>query len=125
MASKIFTSFHQVSWFCWCRFTSKVLGIGAAERSWGDVNTIKYGKRSAISSDVSEKQSIIYTSACIESARIEQYQSNKKLYQFFSSHTWNEEDYSFDHQLDKWGVDRVFSEHSEPVKRELRVYIED
>ena len=56
------------------RVTSKVLGIGAAERSWGDVKTIKYGKRSAISSYVSEKQSIFNTSACIESAIIEQYQ---------------------------------------------------
>ena len=47
--------------FVACRVTSKVLVIGAAERSWGDVKTIKYGKRSAISSDVSEKQSIVYT----------------------------------------------------------------
>ena len=51
--------------FVACRVTSKVLGIGAAERSWGDVKTIKYGKRSAISIDVSEKQSIVYTSTCI------------------------------------------------------------
>ena len=50
--------------------TSKVLGIGAAELSWGDVKTIKYGKRSAISIDVSEKHSIVYTYTCIESARI-------------------------------------------------------
>ena len=51
----------------------KVLGIGASERSWGDVKTIKSGKRSDISSDVSEKQSIFCTSACIESDIIEQY----------------------------------------------------
>ena len=63
---------HQtkVLGFVACRVTSKVLGIGAAERSWGDVNTIKFWKRSAISSDVSEKHSIVYKSACIESARI-------------------------------------------------------
>ena len=54
-----------------CRVTSKVLGIGAEERYWGDVKTIIYGEISAISSDVSEKQSITYTSSCIESARIE------------------------------------------------------
>ena len=78
-----------------------------------------------ISSDVSDKQSIVYTSACIESAIIEQYHSNKQLYDNCSSRTWNEEDDVFDNQLDKWGVDRVFSEHSEPVKRELRSYIED
>ena len=110
--------FNKVLDFFACRVTSKVLGIGSAERSWGDVKTIKSGKISAISSDVSEKQSIVYTSACIESSRIEQYQYDKQLYDNISSHTWNEEDYAFDHQLDKWGLDRVFSEHSEPVKRE-------
>ena len=81
------------------------------------MKTIKSGKRSAISSDVSEIQSIVYTSACIESARIEKYQANKQLYDNISSHTWNEEDDAFDHQLDEWGVDQVFSEHSEPLKK--------
>ena len=117
--------FTKVLGFVACRVTSKVLVIGAAERSWGDVKTIKPGKISAISSDVSEKQSIVYTSASIESARIVKYQADKQLYDNISSHTWNEEDDAFDHQLDKWCVDRVFSEHSEPVKRELRSYIED
>ena len=41
-----------------------------------------------------------------------------------SGHTWNEEGDAFDHQLEKWGVEKVFSEHSEPIKRELRAYIE-
>ena len=62
--------FTKVLVFFACIVTSKVLGIGAAESSWGDVKTIKSGKRSAISSDVSEKQSIVYTSTCIESAII-------------------------------------------------------
>ena len=79
--------FTKVLGFVACRVTSKVLGIGAAESSWGDVKTIKSGKISAISSDVPEKQSIVYTSACIESAIIEQYQSDKQLYENFSSHT--------------------------------------
>ena len=82
--------FTKVLGFFACRFTSKVLGIGAAEQSWGDVKTIKYGKRSAISSDVSEKHSIVYTSACIESTKLEQYQSDKQLYDNTSSYTWNE-----------------------------------
>ena len=47
--------FTKVLGFVACRVTSKVLGIGAAERSWGDVKTMKSRKRSAISSDVSEK----------------------------------------------------------------------
>ena len=86
---------------------------------------IKPCKRYAISSDVSEKQSIVYTSACIESYRIEKYHYDKQLNENCSSHTWNEEDDEFDHQLDKSGVQQVFSEHSEPVKRKLRAYIED
>ena len=53
-----------------CIFTSKVIGIGAAERSWGDVNTIKSKKISDIISDVSEKQIIVFISAYIESYRI-------------------------------------------------------
>ena len=36
-----------------CIVTSKVIGIGAADCSWGDEKTIKSGKISAISSDVS------------------------------------------------------------------------
>ena len=104
--------FTKVLVFVSFRVTSKVLGIGAAERSWGDVKTIKYGKISAISSDVSDKQIIVYTSVCIESDRIVQYHSDKKLNDKFSSHTWNEEDDAFDHQLEKWGVEKVFSDHS-------------
>ena len=92
MASKIFTSFHQGSCFFSCRVTSNIHGIGASERSWGDVKTIKYVKRSTARSDVSEKQIIVYTYACIESAIIEQYHSEKQLNENCSSHTWNEED---------------------------------
>ena len=66
----------------------------------GDIKTIKAGRSSAIISYVSEKQSIVYTSACIESAIIEQYHSDKKLYENCSRHSWNEVDDAFDHQLD-------------------------
>ena len=57
--------FIKVLGFVAFRVTSKVLGICASDRSWFDVKTIKYGKISAIRSGVSEKQSIVYTSACI------------------------------------------------------------
>ena len=97
--------FTKVLGFDARRVTSKALCIGAAECSCGDVKKIKSGKRSAISSDVSEKHCIVYTSACIESSRIEQYHSDKQHYDNCSSHIWNEEDDAFDHQLDKWGVD--------------------
>ena len=48
------------------RVTSKIHGIGSAERSWGDVKIIKSGKRSDHGSEISEKQSIMYKYACIE-----------------------------------------------------------
>ena len=38
--------------FVACRVTLKILGIGAAECSWGDVKTIKYGKISVFISDI-------------------------------------------------------------------------
>ena len=62
----------KVLGFVACRTTSKVIGIGAADRSWGGLKTIEYGKRSAISSDVSEKHRIFYTYACIDLDIIEQ-----------------------------------------------------
>ena len=80
----------RVLGFVACRVKSKVLGIGAPEKSWGDVKTIISGKRSGISSDVSEKQSIVYTSSYIESAIIEPYHSDKQLNKNCSSRTWNE-----------------------------------
>ena len=67
----------KVLGFVSCSVTSKVLGIGAAEHSWGYVKTIKYGKMFSIRSDVSGKQSIVYTSACIESTKFETYHSDK------------------------------------------------
>ena len=45
-------TFTKVIGFVACRVTSKVLGIGASDHSWGEVKTIISVKRSAISSDV-------------------------------------------------------------------------
>ena len=45
--------FTKVLGFFACRFTSKVLGIGASERSWRDIKTINSREISAYSSDVS------------------------------------------------------------------------
>ena len=65
MASEILLTTHEISWFVSCRVTSKILGIRSAERSWVDVITIKSVKVSVLGSDISEKQSIVYTSDCI------------------------------------------------------------
>ena len=105
------------------RVKLKVIDIGAAESSWSDVKTIKPGKISDISSDISEKHCTVYTSACIESARTEQYHSDKQLTNNCWSHTWNEDDDDFDQQLEKWGVEKVFSDQPEPVTIEIIAYI--
>ena len=59
-------TFTKVLGFVAFRVTSKILGIWSAERSWGDFKTIKLGKISDPGSDIFDKQSIVYTSACIE-----------------------------------------------------------
>ena len=79
MESKYSLPWTKVLSFVACRGTSKFLGVGSAYSFGGDVNTIKSGKIFAISSDVSEKHIILYSSECIESARIEQNNSDKAL----------------------------------------------
>ena len=58
--------------FVACRLLSKVLGIGAAERSWGDVKHIKLGKRSHLGVESTEKRAVLYTTARINESRIKQ-----------------------------------------------------
>jgi hypothetical protein len=53
-----------------CRSTSKRIGIGSAERSWGDVKHLKSGKRSHLSGRTTEQQAILYSTARITDARI-------------------------------------------------------
>ena len=94
--------------FVSCIVILKVISIGADDCSWGDVKTNKSGKISAISIDVSEKYIIVYTSACIESARIEHNNSGKNIDDNYSSHTWKEDIDKFDQQIEKWGVKNYF-----------------
>ena len=46
--------------FVGCRVTSKLCGIGPAERSWGGVKQIKDGVRSHLGGESTEKRSVIY-----------------------------------------------------------------
>ena len=52
-----------------CRVCSKILGIGSAERSWGDVKHLKVNKRSHLSGERVKKQATIFGSSCIELAK--------------------------------------------------------
>ena len=108
MASEILITIHQSSWFCSLQGNFKILGIGSSERSWGDVKKIKSGKRSALGSDISGRQIIVYTSACIEEARIGKSVPHKDTNNGSHIHTCNDEDQAFNYQLDQWGVEKLF-----------------
>ena len=66
----------------------------------------------------------MYTSACIEEARIGRALSHKDTEYGSHSHTWNDENQAFDYQLDQWGVEKLFPNEDEAITRELKIYIE-
>ena len=107
----------KVLGFVACRVTSKILGIGYSDRSWGDVKTIKSGKISALGSDISENHSIVYTSACIEKERIGRTISHTDSKDGSHSHTWNYEDHAFDYQLKQWVFEKFFQNTDEAITR--------
>ena len=124
MESEVLNDINKGSWFCIMQIHVKVLGLGAIEFYWCDVNTIQPGKISATISDVSEKQSIDYTPDCIVSAIIEHTNYETNINNHYSNHVSNEDDDAFDNQLEKLGADKGFSNKTESVTRELRTYIE-
>ena len=108
MASEILLTVHQSSCFLACRVTQNILGIRSADRSWGDVKTIKSGKISDLGSDNDQKKIIVYTSACIEESRIGRTILNTDSKYGSHIHYWNDEDHVFGYQLDQWDVDKLF-----------------
>ena len=62
----------KVLGFLACRACSKCLGIGSAERNWGDAKHIKSGKRSHMSAESIEKRTILYGTARVTEARMRQ-----------------------------------------------------
>lgn len=95
--------YYPVLGFVACRTTSKLLGIGAAERCWGAVKVLKCGKRSGIGGDNIERQSVLYSTAKIEEARI--FQQNLEKPDAGVDGMWGDDDLNFDLQLEKWDVD--------------------
>ena len=53
-----------------CIVTSKILGIGNAERQWGAVKKLKSNQRASLSAEKTKKQSTIYGAACIRRSRL-------------------------------------------------------
>ena len=95
------------------------------ERSWGDVKKIKSGKISALGSDISDKKSVVYTSACIEEEKIGKTLLNRNSKDVSHSHSWNEDDHTFDYQLYQRIVDKLFQNPYEVIIRDLKMYIVD
>ena len=74
-----------------------------AEQAWKDVKNTKSCTASHIKAERLEKQSIIYTTACMDKARVkaeatENASGDREI-------AWNDDDTSFDLQLEKFGVD--------------------
>ena len=69
--------YTEVLGFVACRVCSKVVGIGMAERAWGDLKLIKDGNRSGLGGDSTEMRSIIYTSAKLARQQAQQVENDR------------------------------------------------
>jgi hypothetical protein len=99
-----------------CRVCSKIVGMGSAERNWGDVKHLKSEKRSHLSAEATEKQATIFGVSCMRDAQIERekMQSNTTdPYKF-----WDEDD--FDMEFDMLSSNGTNSS----TKRILKCYFE-
>ena len=67
----------------------------------------------------------MYKYACIEEARIGRTLSHTYNKDGSHSHSWNDDDHTFDYQLDQWGVEKLFQNSDEAITKELKLYIED
>ena len=90
---------YKGAWFSRNQGHIQILDVAAAEHSWGDINTIKYGNMSAIISDVSDKHTIVYTYACIESVRIARSESDLNIDERYPRHVW---DYDYEVLAISW-----------------------
>ena len=110
-----------------CRVTSKVIGMGAAERSWGDTKSIMTNQRLKMTSQKTEKLAIISTSTKLSNARIER-QALEKADSEGKRALWGDEDENFDLQLEQFGVNvETIAKKQDPKtpKRLFKCWIED
>jgi hypothetical protein len=106
-----------------CHVTSKLRGIGPAERSWGGVKQIKDGVRSHLGGESTEKRSVIYVTAKIQEARMCQHQI-ENLDATGPDATFGDNDINFDLQLEKFGVNMgILKEPA--VQRIFGAWVED
>ena len=76
--------------------TSKLLGIGMLEQSWGDVKHIKTDKQAGLSAKATKMQATLFGAACIEKARVERLEEDVT-----NGVVWTDEDIAFSLQLDE------------------------
>lgn len=79
-----------------CRVCSKIVGMGSAERNWGDVKYLKSEKRSHLSPEAVEKQATIFGSSCMSDAAHERQKAQQNTIEPYKF--WDEED--FDNEFD-------------------------
>lgn len=85
-----------------CIVTSKILGIGSAERAWGDVKHLKTNKRAHLGAETIKMQSTLFGAHCSEKANFRK--MAKAAPGSDPIQAWNEEDLEC-LGLDKFGVD--------------------
>jgi hypothetical protein len=87
-----------------CRVTSKLCGIGPAERCWSAVKQVKRDKRSHLSGESTEKRSVIYMSAKQQEAKSLR-DKMEKIDASGPKAMFGDDDMNFDLQLEQFGVD--------------------
>lgn len=96
-----------------CRVCSKILGIGSAERNWGDVKHLKSNKRASLSGERTKKQATVFGAACVEKKNIEM----RRALQDNSGQPikfWTEDD--FDAEFDMLGIDATEASTRRPTR---------
>ena len=59
----------------------------------------------------------MYSYACVEEAIIGRNISNTNIKDGSRSHSWNDKNHTFDYQLNKWGVEKLFCNSDEVIIR--------
>ena len=102
-----------------CRVCSKIVGMGSAERNWGDVKHLKTDKRSHLSSEAVQKQATIFGASCMLNARLER---NSKKGTFEDPYKfWNDDD--FDEEFSSFSIPEMKSNNGDT--RVFKCYFED
>lgn len=86
-----------------CRVCSKILGIGSAERAWGDVKHLKTNKRSHLSAKKVKMQATIFGSCSSERASLCHSLKATGKNQLDVEDTWRDDDFDV-LGLSKYGV---------------------